>query len=882
MTRTMAWGMDRDTETSMPGAHSIIRLPAFARFILLLILLIPAPTATAAATDMALIQEAAQAAGMGSQEVPRVGPPADTLRPSFHVPQPSPVSHQAVQPGSYPPSMRVVPRATPPFGVEQSGQIDSGLPTDRDPSTQRKPDGELEPEAEVHDFQAQGIAADAASDLERIYRERYASTLSARLTQFGYEFFASRPDLRQPQAPAEPGYVLGPGDVLGVRLMSASLDQDVVAMVSREGSLDLPGMGLLEVAGLSLSEAEKAVNAFAGGYAPGVRTKLRVARMRGLEVYVVGEVRRPGLVQVPGRATALTALIAAGGVAKSGSLRAIRVTRDGRTLTSLDLYGLLLHGDLGGDVSLASGDVVFVPRIGPTVAVAGAVPDPRIYELAHERNLAEVLSLAGGGLPQAQAKRILLRSFSIDGGFSVRDLDAAGQGVLEAQAVSDGDLLELRFHTADWPSDVRLEGHVRQPEVLAWREGLRLSDLLSGQDLLRPGAVTDFGLLRRWDRQANRWAVKAFPLAQVLAGGFDMSLEPHDVVEVLSRAAYGVSEPVSLRGAVWKEGDFEHTPGLTLVDLLALGGGLRFGAEASRIEVSRKRLENGKASTETMLIDLASAKSFALLPHDTVLVPSLKDAATFRQATIQGQVRYPGVYRIQTGEPLSSLIRRAGGFTPEAYFHGARFTSAKAREVQQQSLDRLVRELEMWADKILAEQAQTTADPEETAGAREARLGIGKLLSRLQEVKAEGRVAIVLANLDDFAASEYDFALEDGDVLEVPSKPSFISVVGSVYTPSSFLYRPETRVKDYLSKSGGPTRTADTHHMYLLKANGEVLAMGQDGMGSFRFTGLRLMPGDTLVVPEDLERVPYFRLFRGITDSLFKIATTAGIALAIL
>ncbi len=725
----------------------------------------------------------------------------------------------------------------------------------------------------------------APSALERVYRERYDSALSASLAQFGYEFFSAQPDLRRPDAPADAAYVLGPGDMLGVRLMGAALDREAALPVSREGNLDLPGMGLVAVSGLPLAKAEAAVTAFARRYAPGVEARLRVTRMRDLEVYVVGEVERPGLTRAPGRATTLSALIAAGGIKKSGSLRKVRVTRGGKDIAQLDLYGLLLLGRLGeaaGDVPLVSGDVVFVPRIGPTAAVAGAVSDPRIYELAGERGLADVLALAGGGLPQAEVRRVLVRAFSPGAGFGVRDIDATRPGALKAEPVADGDLLEVRFQPAEWPRAVRLEGHVRQPEVLAWREGLRLSDVLASPEQLKPGAVTDFGLLRRWDARASRWSVSAFPLGQVLAKSHDMPLAPHDVIEVLSREAYGVSEPVSLRGAVWKEGDHELTPGMTLVDLLALGGGLRFGADAARIEVSRKRLLAGEAVTESVTVDLASDRGFPLQPHDTVLVPGLKDATAFRQAAITGQVRYPGVYRIENGETLSSLIRRAGGFTPEAYFHGARFTSLRARAVQQESLDRLVREMEMWADKLLAEQAQTTAEPEETEGAREARAGLGKLLARLHEVKAEGRVAIVLANLEDFAGSEHDFVLEDGDELDVPAKPSFVSVVGSVYTPSSFLYRPEDRVDDYLSRSGGPTRNADKRHMYVLKANGEVLSMAQSGMGSHRFKSLRLMPGDTLVVPEDLERVPYFRFFRGITDSLFKIATTAGIALAIL
>lgn len=722
------------------------------------------------------------------------------------------------------------------------------------------------------------------SALERIYRERYDSALSAGLIQFGYEFFSTRPSLELPSAPSDPAYVLGPGDVLGVRLTGMGLERELSVPVNREGGLDVPGMGVVDVAGLQLAQAEAEVESLARRYSPSAQARLRMLRMRDLEVYVVGEVRRPGLVRVSGRATPLAALLAAGGVKKSGSLRGITISRGETVLARVDLYSLLLHGRLAGmgDVRLASGDVIFVPRIGPTVAVTGAVSAPRIYELAGEKNLSEALALAGGSLPQAESRRVLVRSFSAESGFAIRDLDAARPEALENEPVADGDLLEVRFQPAEWPRTVRLEGHVRQAEEIAWREGLRLSDLLGDPDLLKPGAVMDFGLLKRWDPRSGRWATSAFPLAQVLAGGHDAPLAPHDVVRILSRQEYGMREPVTLRGAVWKPGEYEHAPDMTLVDLLALGGGLRFGADATRIEVSRVRLEPQRAASETMTLDLATARGFTLAPHDTVFVPRIKDATADRRATITGQVRYPGVYRIANGEPLSSLIRRAGGFTPEAYFHGAKFTSPKARQIQQDSLDRLVRELEMWADTILAEQAQTTADPEATEGAREARAGIGKLLSRLREVKAEGRVSIVLAELVDFAGTEHDFALEDGDVLHVPAKPSFVSVVGSVYTPSSFLYRSEASVEDYLTRSGGPTRTADTRHMYVLKANGEVLSMAQAGMSSHRFKSLGLMPGDTLVVPEDLERVPYFRFFRGLTDSLFKIATTAGIALAIL
>lgn len=716
------------------------------------------------------------------------------------------------------------------------------------------------------------------SPTEELYRQRYASELAAGLRQFGYDLFGNVTAGPRREAPGQ-GYLLGPGDMLTVRFAGTGLDRRLSLGVDADGRLDLPGMGQVSVAGRTPQAAEQAVRELASRYVAGVEVSLAVETLREMQVYVVGEVQRPGLVPVPALSTALGALSRAGGVTKGGSLRRIRLYREGQPPRDVDLYALLLSGDRRADPPLREADVVFVPRLGPTAAVAGAASGPAIFELRGESSVAELLTLAGGGLPQGLQARVHLRRFDPRGGFAIRDLDATDAQALRSTAVQNGDLLEVRFATSDWPEVVRLTGHVRTPETLRYQPGLKLSGLLHSVEQLQPGAITDFGLLRRYDAAQGRYGVQAFPLAKLLAGGYDVDLKAHDIVEVLSREAYGIREPVMLRGAVWKEGEFDFSPGLSLVALLAQAGGLKFGADPARIELSRKMVEDGQAVTRQQTLDLERDRDFALKPYDAVFVPGLKDATTFVSATVQGEVRYPGTYRIRPGQTVSELLRRAGGFTDQAYFYGARYLSPKARVIQQESLDRLVRELEMYADRTVAKEGQTAMDAEEAQGLREARAGLQHLLASLREVKAEGRVAVALTELDTFAGSPQDFALEDGDSLDIPRKPSFVSVVGSVYTPSSFLYRPEAEVADYLALSGGPTQQADTSHMYLLKANGEVAAMAQSGMGS-RFGSLRPMPGDTLVVPEDFERVPYFRLFKGLADVLFKIATTAGIALA--
>lgn len=732
---------------------------------------------------------------------------------------------------------------------------------------------------EPQPLETPAIATPSAT--ETLYRTGYGTPLAADLEQFGYELFARASQRTSRQAVPGPNYVLGPGDEVVVRISGASTDRRVAAVVKPGGALDIPGMGAVNVAGSTLREAQAAVDRLAKGYAHGVEVRLSLAGLRDMEIYVLGEVERPGLTLVPAFGTVLSGLYAAGGVNKSGSLRRIALKRRNRADRTVDLYRLLLSGDRSADVPLKDGDVIFVPRLGPTAAVAGAVRAPGVYELAGEADAAQVLELAGGLLPQGRATHAQLRRYLDGQQFRVREVHAE-PATLAATELRPGDMLEVRPVSPEWSPSVRLTGHVRYPDVFAFRPGITLHNVLTGPELLKPGAITDFALLKRYDPATTRESVLTFPLAQVFAGAYDEPLQPQDTIRILSRAEFDISEPVSLRGAVHKPGEYQYTPGMTLLDLLAQAGGLSFGAESGRIELSRTELTGGKAVTHFRTLNLADGRATQLAPFDAVFVPGIKDAERFRYATITGEVRYPGTYRLDKDQPLSALIRRAGGYTDGAYFHGAKFTSPRAKEIQQESIDRLVRELSMFADRAMSEHAQTSLDPGEAATAVQAREGVERLLTTLSEVEAEGRVAIVLTDLPDFGGSQYDFLLADGDELHVPPKPSFVSVVGSVYTPSSFLFRSKAQVRDYLSMAGGTTRNADRKHMYVLKANGEVTSADQPGNGRGKFLNQTLMPGDTLVVPEDFERVPYLRLFVGISDILFKIATTAGIALAAL
>ncbi len=721
----------------------------------------------------------------------------------------------------------------------------------------------------------------SVAPIEAAYQHRYSSAFSDTLTLFGYDMFSETGSPPSAASPPPESYRLGPGDVVHLRIWGAGADAEYTATVRPDGVVQFPRVGDVAVVGLTLETAKSVVAEQAGHFIQGVDVSLRLDRLRDVEIVVTGEVAHPGLLVVPAFTSVLRALMLAGGVKKSGSLRRIALRRQGQSPIGIDLYSMMLAGDGAFQEPVRQNDVLFVPRLRATVAVCGAVLTPGIFELAGERRLGDVFTLAGGALPQGATGRVRVRRFESGSAFVVHDVNL-GSVAARSTRVRDGDMVEVEYLHSQWPDAVRLDGHVWRPVMLAWHHGMQLSEVITSRDMLKPEAVSDFGLIHRYDSTTTRYRTKTFPLARLFSKTYDEPVFSHDIVEILSRKKLGIAEPVQVSGAVWSGGEFAFSPGMCLVDALALAGGVTFGARTARIEVSRKVVREDRADIELLYLDLNEDKNFRLQAYDAIFVPKIKDATDLSTVTISGEVRYPGTYRMRAGEHLSDLVERAGGFTHKAYFHGARFISKRAKAVQAESLHRMVEELEIRVSQALATAAQTMDGGDDARATEAAKLGLASLIERLRKIEPQGRVTVRLTNLASFRGSPQDFVLEDGDSLDIPTAPSFVAVVGSVYSPGSFLHHNGLVVADYLKKSGGPTSSADTDRIYIIKASGEVLSKASTGVFTKPLGRVTPMPGDTIVVPEDVERVPYLRLVKGVSDVLFKIATTTGLAYAIL
>ena len=719
------------------------------------------------------------------------------------------------------------------------------------------------------------------SVIEFQYRHQYNSNLSLNLKQFGYDIFNSANSKITNLSIPDSSYLIGPGDKLLIRFWGNDMDAESYAEVDREGRINLPKIGLIPISGAQYGKVETIIKKEAEKYIQGINLSVTLTDLRTLEVYVVGGVQSPGLHMLPSFSTVFDGLLAAGGIKKTGTLRRIQHYRSKNKKGEFDLYDLLLKGKRDSDTMLQDRDVIFVPGIGPTAAVAGAVNNEGIFEIKNSTSVKELINIAGGLLAQATESSIDLRRFENNRDFLIKDLKGNSAKKWAKISIQNGDLIDVGFSIAQTYNTVQISGHVWNEEIYQYKPGIRLSDILMSPEMLKPEALTDFALIYRYDKTSTRTTPVRFPLLDVFNGKYDAALSPFDKIVVLSREDVGINEVFNISGAVWNIGEFKYHPGLKLKDAIALAGGLKFGARTEQVEITRQRIIQNRIQTEYIALNANTRGDFPIKANDSILIPNIKNASTIKKVVVTGEVAYPGTYTIRDGEKISDLIHRAGGFSDEAYFYGAKYTSEAARKIQQQSIDKMLEKLNLSIMQKSSETSQTAVSEKDVKSAEAAEKTLQSMINQLSAIKAEGRVAVQLADLQSFKNSIYDFRLEDGDTIDIPAKPSFVSVVGSVYSPGSFLYQPNQNLDFYLSKSGGLSKTADEDYMYLLKANGEILSMSQNDGFFSKFGNTVLMPGDTIVVPENLEIFGYLKLITDISDIAFKIATTAGVALSI-
>ena len=725
--------------------------------------------------------------------------------------------------------------------------------------------------------------------------------LRRELKQFGYDFFKNSLQLTSAidAMPVGANYLLGPGDVLNLTVWGAANFRHELT-VDRSGELMIPKVGPVRVWGLPFDKAQVAVKEAINHYFRNCEMSLTLGKLRTIQVYVVGEVEAPGNYPVSSLGTIINALAAAGGPSHNGSLRGVRVTRGNQILATVDLYDMLLSGDRNKDVQLQNGDTIFVPVIGPVVAVAGEVRRPAIYELNGRTTIADILKMAGGVAASGSLGRIQIERLENNSGRIVLDF-APKSGTIEAELASvelkDRDMLKVFPVQAAVRQVVLLKGNVQQGGEYQFRPGMRLRDLIPSAQMLLPESYLESVEITRISPPDYRRELLTVSLRRALGGNQvdNLLLQEQDTVKVFSRGEMEEKPRVAVNGAVVNPGTYDFYPGMAVRDLVTAAGSAKRNAFLDQAELSRIVITGDKAESSRVKLDLGkalagdSAHNLPLQIDDVLIVRGVTDwqDATDKFVTLKGEVRFPGTYSLARGERLSSVIIRAGGYTDKAYLRGAKFTRRSARESQQKRMEEITVKSEKDILQKQAALASVSTSKEELEATKAALESLMKSVERMKTLKAEGRVVMRLSEVEELKKGGYDLELEGGDQLEVPPRPGVVSILGQVYNPTSFIYLAGSDVNSYLQKAGGPANDAEPSEMYIIRADGTVFSRQQASFGIQwseegrhwslgSFLSMPLEAGDSLVVPQKLERISWMREIKDITQIMANVALTAG------
>ena len=658
------------------------------------------------------------------------------------------------------------------------------------------------------------------------------SSLGQVLPIYGASLFENVPTTFAPvdHVPVTADYVIGPGDELMIRAWG-QIDLDVHARVDRNGNIFLPKVGSVGVAGLKYAQLEDFLKSHIGRIYQNFDLNVTMGELRSIDIYVVGQVTRPGRYTVSSLSTLTNAVFASGGPSPHGSMRDVQLKRGGKVVTSFDLYDLLLKGDKSKDVVLQPEDVIYVAPNGPQVAMGGQVNVPGIYELKIETKLADVIHWSGGLTNTANGGSVYIEHIVNRRVHSVEEvpLDTAGL----AHPLNDGDIINFIPVSPKFENSITLRGNVAQPGRYPWRPGMKISDLIPNREFL---------ITRDYWKQQNALVLEAGETGARVQGTLG-------TVNSVKRNA--------------PEIDWNYAV--------------------------VQRMSQEDLSTELIPFDLGKAilgqdggNNVVLQPGDVVTIFSQADLKVpegqqTKLIRLEGEFGSAGVYRVMPGERLREAIRKAGGLATSAYLYGAEFTRESSRIEQQARLDLMIAQAERDIARSTARRTQSALTLQEVSAANETFQTERVMLDKLRQVRASGRIVLNLHPDDHTIDAIPDIPLEDGDEFYVPSRPIAVNVVGDVYNPGSYIQESGKTVNAYLKNAGGPTREADSGRIFVVRANGAVVS--KDTAPKFwasGFDSMVMMPGDTVVVPPNTDKGQGLRNFKDWSQILFNFGLAAA------
>ncbi len=749
------------------------------------------------------------------------------------------------------------------------------------------------------------------SPIEKLFNGKESEITGTPLQQVGYDLFTSTTSsVNGTAGKFDNNYKLSIGEKVNVYLYGDSIDVMAISganllnpttktEVDSKGSIFIQGVGLVKAENRTISEVENEANRLASQKYKSIKVKLTVASGQEFSVFVYGQVNRPGKILVGNNSSIIDALNAAGGVKKTGTLRNITYTSNNKS-KNVDIYKALFSGNDDG-IILRPNDKIFVDRIGDVVAIKNGVTVPGIYEIKNGENLQKIITFAGGLLPATQVTEVTLTGY--DANSKQRTAENIAWNEAKNTKLKSGDAVEFRelYNTAE--NIVTIQGNVKHPATYAYKEGMRLSDILKSEDELLEETFINQAVIRRISGKDN--SIETIPvfLKEFFAGMNDPVLKPKDIINVYKNTN---SMFVDVYGCVNIPKHLTYTSNMMLNDVMTDIQFLESDVDVKETEDTKEpevaykgsveendvQLAGGTANSnklipaENVAVEITSTdgttqvyylydiminsdriKSIAIMPEDKIFFRTLRGNEVMKTVKVSGFVKKPGVFTFVEGKRLKDMIEMAGGLTSEADLRGVVFkrTNLQGKQVE------LAHKNNERDIKLIEGRMASAYKP--TEGDQKSKMEMLEMLKAddlTLATKYNGQIALNIKSNDLDKIRDLDnIEVQDGDDIYIPRTSNHVSVIGEVYNEQSFVYKKGSNAKYYIKEVGGYTPNANKFRLYKVSVNGRAEKIGN---------GSNIEPGDTIVVPR---RIAGNDWITPVCDTLKGIASIIVMAFAI-
>lgn len=717
------------------------------------------------------------------------------------------------------------------------------------------------------------------SPIEKLFNNSDSAKADKIIRQVGYDIFSSSGGQGQSAGKFGNSYKLNVGEKVNVYLYGDSVDIMAISganllnpmtktEVDSKGDIFIQGIGVVKAENRTLGEVENSINSLAAQKYKSLKVKLTVSTGNEFSVFVYGQVNRPGKVVIGNNSTIIDALGAAGGVKKTGTLRNIQYTT-GSKVKSVDLYKAIFMGN-DNNIVLRANDKIFVDSIGKVVAFKNGVSTPGIYEVANNENLEQLIKYAGGLLPVTQTTSVTMTR--LDNKTNERVAMNLSWANAKTTVLQSGDTVEFRKLYNEVENVVTIQGNIKHPATFAYKEGMRLSDILRSEYELLEETFINQAVIRRVSGQDNQITTIPVFLQEFFSGMNDPVLQPRDIISVYKNTN---SQFVDVYGCINMPKHLTYKPNMTLKDVLTdiqfiesdmaqnHESAVNYKHEPQQGEVrlnATTQNANRLIPTENVAVEITSPsgdtqlyylydiminsdriKNIVISPEDKIFFRTLRGNEVMKTVKISGFVKHPGVYSFVEGKKLTDIIETAGGLTSDAELRGIVFTRASLRNKQIDiALKNNDKDIQMLKGRVAGGFKQDKDD-------KQTKLDLINILENSEEEIVKnytGQISLNIEKNDIKSISNADnLSVQDGDDIYIPRISNHVTVMGEVYNEQAFVYKKGTKAKYYIKKVGGYTPNANKFRTYKVSVNGRAKKIGKNA---------KIEPGDTIIVPRKI------------------------------